>query len=195
MNVIKKLKQNLLRYSCNGYLLWFDEVSTKTALPPSHFIWILWCVKSHYFKLLYFYIGLSLAIAVITDIILKDKSRTKKLSDFLKKHSSPELFQIFGNPGEAAAAKLAGKALGSKTAMALGTSVAIAGGVDHVMTHTGVYDSISYKVNTAAGMSEETAIARLPERNSALDHILKKSPNELELERLKNEIEKLKNDK
>lgn len=194
LKLFGNIRENLLRRVTNSYLYWFNEVATRGVLPFSHVIFIFWCVKSHYFKFLWIYIGISFTISLCTDFVLADKKRTQRLSEFLKKNSSPELFQIFGNPGEAALLKLAGKILTNKTVAAVGSGVVVATGVDHALTHTGIYDSISYKVNTAAGMDSETALSRLPaERHSAVDSFFKQSPNDREVVRLKNELAKLKN--
>lgn len=174
MSSTNKIKQLLLRNLFNMYLRWFDSLATRTRLPFSHIIFIFISIQTHSFKILFTYITLSIMLAYLTDLILMRKKWTKAFSDILKEYSEPDLFLIFGNPGEAAAAKLAGKALGSKAIVA--TGIACTGGIacDHVLTHTGVYDAISFKVTTGVGIDEKTAISRLPDRNSALDQMLKK---------------------
>ena len=113
-------------------------------------------------------------ITIATDYALKNKEKREILSNFLKKHSTPELFLIYGNPGEAAAAKLAGKLLSDKAGSAIAKTIVGAAVADHCLTHTGVYDSISFKVNTASGMSHDEAIKRLPVRSSVIDLFTKK---------------------
>lgn len=114
-------------------------------------------------------------IAFLTDFILFSDKRRKVFSDFLKKYSTPELFAIYGNPGGAAAAKLAGKLLSSKTILATGVGCVGAAGCDHFMVHSGLYDNLSYSLSKLSGMSEEDAIKRLPNpdnRSSAIDAII-----------------------
>jgi len=168
------IKNKILTICCDSFLLWFNSLATKGRLPLSHHIFILLTVINRYLWLLSFYFAFSIVVSLLTDFILKDKQRRKRLSVFLKSHATPELFPIYGNPGEAAIAKLAGKFLTGKAGAAVAGSVFIATTADHVCTHTGLYDSISFKSSIDAGMTSEEAMSRLPSRVSLADSFFKK---------------------
>lgn len=176
MVLVKGIKNEILNGFCNSYLLWFDSLATKDRLPLSHKFFIVVIVCNKLIYILIAYLTISLFIGYATDYILKEENRRKLLSDFLKKYSTPELYSIYGNPGEAASAKLAGKLLGSKVGIALTGVVTGSAIIDHTLTHTGVWDSVSYKINTNSGMSPDQAIGRLPKnRSSILDSMSGKS--------------------
>lgn len=173
--IFRNLRETAIRYVFDSYLLWFNSVATMGVLPLSHTLFIFFTLQNHCFYILYCYTGLAVIVAFATDFVLLSKERRKSFSILLKKYTTPELFAIYGNPGEAAAAKLAGKMLGSKVVVATGAAAAAAAAGDHVLTHTGAYDSLSYAMNTQSGMSSEQAFSRLPkERYSAIDALVKK---------------------
>lgn len=120
-----------------------------------------------------------MSIAIIIDIILRDKNLTK------------ELFAIFGNPGSALAAKIdVGdmKFVLLKNAVALVKATIGVLDIDHVATKTGVYTAVRYNVLNESGVPENVirdSIVGNPSTGSSLnisiiENIIKNPGNSLD---------------
>ena len=123
---------------CNYYLLWFESLATRNTLIFSQKILIFICIVSSFIKLGFFIILLNVCLAISTDVALRIDSVRKKIGMFLKIHTTPELFEIFGNSGTAATVKAAGKIITLPVVKSAATATATALALDHFTTQTGL---------------------------------------------------------